>query len=246
MPEIAVLWGADHTRLGDIATGEVTRAGVALSRGRLAKDYQWVDPNEDAVLAAAEGARVLLAVADGHHGFDAARAAMLAVVEGTEALLDPHRQPAAVLVGVLEAARAAVAAALFEREDERSRSRTALSLALIDGNEVSVASHGDTSVLRVGGRGVHSLAAPTPFLGPRTPLPEVVRATLRDGDHVVVASDGFTDFTGRASAQALARATALGTALEAARRLVLDAFAGGAGDNVAVGVLLRDPSVGES
>lgn len=241
-----MLWGADHTVLGDIATGEVAGAGVALSRGRLAKDYHWVDPNEDAVLAAVGGGRVLLAVADGHHGFDAARAATQAVVEGTPVLLDPQQQPALALAAVLSSARAAVAAALFERDDERSRSRTALSLALVDGDEVHVASHGDTSVLRVGEHGVQSLAAPTAFLGPSTPPPEVVRASLRRGEHVVVASDGFTDFTGRSLAQALARATALGTAAEAARRLVLDAFAGGAGDNVAVGVLLaRVPSAGD-
>src|SRR5665811_2204355 len=63
----AVLWGNDHTELGEIGFTEVPPAGaIAISRGKFRKGYSYLDPNEDAVLIATDGTSWLLAVADGH------------------------------------------------------------------------------------------------------------------------------------------------------------------------------------
>ncbi|MFH1330493.1 MAG: hypothetical protein ABIJ48_07590, partial [Actinomycetota bacterium] len=79
---LAALWGTDHETLGEIALEEVTPSLVAaLSRGRYPKGYPHLDPNEDGALAASDGTAAVLAVVDGHNGFDAARAALQAVHE---------------------------------------------------------------------------------------------------------------------------------------------------------------------
>jgi len=60
----AALWGDEHTELGEIAVAPLLpQAAVALSRGKFPKGYPHLDPNEDAVLAATDGANWLLPVA---------------------------------------------------------------------------------------------------------------------------------------------------------------------------------------
>ncbi len=84
----AALWGDEHTELGEMAVAPLRpSAAVALSRGKFPKGYPHLDPNEDAVLAATDGVTWLLAVADGHNGFDAARAAVAALQTGAAAIL---------------------------------------------------------------------------------------------------------------------------------------------------------------
>jgi len=72
----ALLRGRDHTRLGMIAAVAEGRAAIALSRGGAAKSYRHRDANEDAALFAEGAGGILLAVADGHGGCDAAEAAL--------------------------------------------------------------------------------------------------------------------------------------------------------------------------
>ena len=73
----ALLLGEDHTELEEVAITEVTpNLAIGISRGRFPKGYPHVDPNEDAVYAATDGTTTVLVVADGHQGFDAARAAI--------------------------------------------------------------------------------------------------------------------------------------------------------------------------
>src|SRR4030065_278031 len=72
----AALWGPDHETLGEVEVREVTASlAMALSRGKFPKGYPHVDLNEDGALAATNGPAAVLAVADGHNGLDAARAA---------------------------------------------------------------------------------------------------------------------------------------------------------------------------
>jgi len=72
----ALLRGRDHTRLGMTAAVAEGRAAIALSRGGAPKSYRHHDPNEDAALFAEGEGGILLAVADGHGGCDAAEAAI--------------------------------------------------------------------------------------------------------------------------------------------------------------------------
>ena len=72
----ALLRGRDHTRLGITAAVAEGRAAIALSRGGAPKSYRHRDPNEDAALFAEGEGGILLAVADGHGGCDAAETAV--------------------------------------------------------------------------------------------------------------------------------------------------------------------------
>ena len=68
----ALLRGRDHTRIGITAAVAEGRAAIAISRGGAAKAYRYRDPNEDTALFAQGEGGVLLAVADGHGGCQAA------------------------------------------------------------------------------------------------------------------------------------------------------------------------------
>jgi serine/threonine protein phosphatase PrpC len=72
----ALLRGRDHTRLDITAAVAEGRAAIALSRGGAPKSYRYRDPNEDAALFAHGEGGILLAVADGHGGCDAAEIAV--------------------------------------------------------------------------------------------------------------------------------------------------------------------------
>lgn len=241
------LLGSDSTVLGEVSSSQIGRAAVALSRGRFPKPKTWVDPNEDAVLAAHIGDHWLLAAADGHLGFDAARAAMQVINDGASQILSDHRDGRPVMTSVIDEAREAVAQALSVVDEERFDSRTALSVVLVRGDEAFAMTCGDSSIFLVRSRRVRavtSVTTPTRFLGPQTPPPPVVHLRLRAGDGLAVVTDGFTDFLGRGTVPALRREMSGPTPEGAARGLVGAAFAGGAGDNVGVAVLLPQSRAG--
>jgi len=233
------LWGDRNVVLGQVATAVLEpRAGLAISRGRLPKRYRYLDPNEDAVLAAAGPAGWLLAVVDGHSGFDAARAALGTVEREAGVLLErDDLEPVVAVHQLFVAARKAVAAALGKVGRERQASRTALSIALVTGDQVHGASLGDTVALRLGGDDVEEIGTAGPFLGPGTLAPQVYWAPFDQGDRLLVASDGLMDYLGQQWEECLREAAAASDLADAAHRLVLHAFNGGAGDNVAVGLL---------
>jgi serine/threonine protein phosphatase PrpC len=239
--QVAALWGDEHERLGEIATASLEPcAAIALSRGRFPKAYDHVDPNEDAIMVAGGPAGWVLAVADGHNGFDAARAALGAVaLEVAPMLATEVGDPAAAVAGLFELARQAVARDLDGLRRPRSASRTALSVALVAGERLCTASLGDTLVVRVRGRRLAEVGQTGPFLGPDTPPPEPRSVELRPGDVVLAASDGLLDFVGATWTERLVEAGRVPDRSAAVRGLVLNAFAGGAGDNVAVGLLAR-------
>jgi serine/threonine protein phosphatase PrpC len=233
-----VLWGDRHVVLGQVAAASLEpRAALAISRGQSAKPYPYVDPNEDAVLAAAGPAGWLLAVADGHNGFDAARAALGAVERAAGRLLEQDGlDPATAVHQLFGAARKAVIEALAGAGRPRQASRTALSIALVAGGRIHGASLGDTVALRLGDE-FEEIGAEGPFLGPGSLLPRVYWAPFNHGDRLLVASDGLMDYLGPRWEECLREAAEATDLTAAARQLVLHAFSGGAGDNVAVGLL---------
>lgn len=232
---IAALWGDEHPELGEIATARLDPAvELALSRGRLPKPYPYLDPNEDAVVAATDGAAYLVAVADGHSGFEAARAALRAVLESASSLLgDPDGE--AAVRGGFQAAHQAVTSVVAAAEGPRRSSRTALSLARVRDGRLHAAGRGDTVVVLVRGETGRLLVRRVDFLGPESDLDRLVveEAELQPEDRLVLASDGLSDFLGPDWTTVVAR-TALGA--RPAEGLLRAAFAGGAGDNVAVAV----------
>lgn len=129
----ALLRGRDHAALGVYGAIAEARVAIAISRGGWAKQYAYVDPNEDAVAFAHGERAILLAVADGHSGFEAAEVALEHLLEHPA----PHWTGGAGPPAGTEAWRRHAVAALSdaavqigsERRDG-SRSRTTLTLAL--------------------------------------------------------------------------------------------------------------------
>lgn len=228
------LVGSDHRDLGQISSQPVgPRAAVALSRGRHPKGYPSVDPNEDAVLIHTDGERWLMAVADGHWGIDAAEAAVDALASRSTELLamDPEVAPEAALRLAAEAV-----AAIGKRQASTERSRTSLSVAVVGRGAVYHAGVGDSTLFLVGRTLVRRIAAAGPFLGSTQSLrPQTGKHVLHRGVMVLLATDGLTDFLGPGWRRRLRRARAE-TPTNTARALVQAAFAGGAGDNIAIAV----------
>ncbi len=228
------LLGEDHPDLGEVAAADLgPDLALALSRGRFRKWYPYVDPNEDAVVAARAGSAILLAAIDGHHGFEAARATAQAVTEHHAALLsDPG--PGA-LGAVLVAAHRAVTDALAGLEPPRVDSATAVTLVVATPGRAWVSAVGDTVAVRAERRRCEVVSGTGGFLDPRFDPADATTADLelRSGDVVLVASDGIVDFLGRRWERWLA---ATARAAPDMRTLVDEvvgaAFAGGAGDNV--------------
>ena len=231
----AVLWGPDHQSLGQVALETVSPSlAAALSPGRYPRGYPHLDPNEDGVLVFTDGVASVLAVADGHSGFDAARAALQVVLAQAGALLSGTPQEA--LAGCFAAATEAVGAAVAGLEGERAASGTALTVAIVEPTRMTVAGLGDCRAVVVRGKRARKVGSPGPFL--RSPAEHtavaVHRVGLRPGDRVLVATDGLFEFLGRDWERLLAGLASEGDAGAVARRAVEAAFRGGAGDNIAV------------
>lgn len=239
------LYGDDHPDLNDVATAELGEAAaIALSRGRYPKVDPHPDPNEDGVVAAVGAAGWLLAVADGHHGFDVARTALRTVADAAESLLAHDPKPGDVRQ-LCEAAMDAGARAAGEAQGPRRDSDTALSLVVVAGSRLLVANYGDTVVARVRGNRAKVLSGPQPFLRVATEPPQPRRMRLRAGDRVVAASDGVTDFLGRDWPSRMAELTEPATdPLQAVRALPAAAMDGGAGDHLAAALLVHRSAAG--
>jgi serine/threonine protein phosphatase PrpC len=236
------LWGDEHIDLGEIAVaGLPPQAAIAISRGKYPKGYSYLDPNEDAVLAATDGHNWLLAVVDGHDGFDAARAALNAVrINADATLAGSATGPESALRDALGAAKEAVGDALVDVEGERSASATAVTLTSVTGGRLTTLTMGDTAAVLVSNGKARRIGKPTRFLDPNSDLVTAHLATAewKDGDRLVVASDGLFDFVGRSPTRVLARLTAQHlNPSDLAKGAIESAFAGGAGDNIAVAAL---------
>lgn len=199
---LALLRGREHVELGAIDVVAEGCAAIAISLGGARKRYAHVDPNEDAALLAIGEGGVLVAVADGHHGFEAAEVAL----EYLATHPAPHWTEPGVLradswrrqaSAVLEDANRAIRAERAHLEDGPC---TTLVFALVLPAEGALlyAGIGDSHLFRVGEDGaVRDLTA------------------RRDGKPCFL---GQTD----ADAQTLAERGAIGSAsLAGARALVL-------------------------
>ena len=236
------LFGDDHIALGEIAVGEIPpRLALALSRGKFPKGYAHLDANEDGCLIATDGVSSVLAVVDGHSGFDAARAALLAVEAHTlDLLAQASTAPRKALLSCVEAAGAAVTATVSDQMGDRAGSRSTLAVALMSQDRLTVVGLGDSGVALVRGSKAQHILPSAPFLGPGTDMSSVSVAAddIESGDRVVVATDGLFDFLGRDWHHRLAGLAAEAAPAALARQAVEAAFMGGAGDNIAVAVAL--------
>ena len=261
----ALLRGREHLELGAVDAVAEGPVALAISRGGAPKGYAHQDPNEDGALFALGAGGVVVAVADGHRGFEAAEVALEYVANHPA----PHwTEPGAVrpaswrrqASAVLEDANRAI---LVERGESEVGPRTTLSLALVLPAEgvLLYAAIGDSHVYLADEKGVRDLAArperKAAFLGQDAALAEVLEARAAIGEAplsgaraLVLASDGLTeqgigfDDPGRAIQDALDAAAAEPPALRplaAARGLAERACASHrrrrSGDNIVCAVV---------
>jgi serine/threonine protein phosphatase PrpC len=226
------LLGRHWPELGPLALVELDDGGaLALSRGAQPKSYAHTDPNEDAALMVRLPAGVLLAVADGHNGLEAAELAIVRAQAGADFLLAATGADFRVRIcELLDDVRA--------RLTRGSRSRATLVLAALHADRVELASFGDAYAFRSG--------SPTPLIPPNAILvgsdhsPRDIeparwyRSCERaPGERVALVSDGVINFMPDPSEIPGLLAAATGD-LACVRTIALAALRGGAGDNVAV------------
>jgi serine/threonine protein phosphatase PrpC len=264
------LRGADHERIGEIATLAEGPAAIALSRGGAAKTYRYRHPNEDAVGLQRGAGGHLAVVADGHGGREAAEIAVDWVLEElAPAWLAPH---AGELTASFERAARDAAAALHAAilraglAPDPNPCRTTLSVALVRPAEGWLGhwSVGDSHVFEVGATGAREpcgLAdARAAYLGTAAVSPEWLRERVRvcagSSEHIrclVLATDGLSEIgigvanpagvVAEVVGQASARTTdlrPLATARGVVERALASQSAQRAGDNVAAAVLWVD------
>ena len=199
------------------------------------KGYPHVDPNEDAVCAGSLDGKYLLAVADGHNGFEAAFAAITAVHDEAGALLE--LPPGEAAAKAMSLAAAAVRSTLLDRDDVRRESGTALGIAVVCDGRVGVSIAGDVTIALIGKRRAQCLGRNGAFLNVGGPSGAPgTSARLKDDKALLVASDGLIDFLGQGWEAELP--TVLdGDPLVDVTRLIELAGQRGAGDNVSAALL---------
>jgi len=237
------LLGRDWTELGPLALAELPDGGaLALSRGAYPKAYAHTDPNEDAALLVRAQSGVLLAVADGFNGTDASELAIERVRAHAPELIEASGADFRAELG-------RVAADVRAALRPRARSRSCLVLAALRGERCELASLGDSNAFVAGDP--NPLARQNALLlGNPERLPEgrpelfhwpVARPA---GARIALMSDGVTNFV-----EDLSRIPRLlaesASDVDAARAVAELAFAGGAGDNVAVAVFAGRAGPGE-
>ena len=156
----ALLRGRDHVTLGAVDAVAEGAAAVALCRGGAEKTYPHTDPNEDAGLFVLGEAGVLLAVADGHRGSEAAEVALehLAAHPGPQWTAPGGVTPETWRRQALAVLWDAQQQILLERGEGGARTTLALALLLPATDRVLYAAVGDSHVFRVRGDQVVDLA----------------------------------------------------------------------------------------
>lgn len=262
----ALLRGREHHHLGSVDVVAEGPAAVAISIGGAPKSYAHTDPNEDAAAFALGPAGRLVAVADGHRGFEASEVILEHLLEHpaphwtAPGGVTPDAWSRHALAAVADANAAVLGEGALPGE---SHARTTLALAVVRPEEDALlfACIGDSLLFRVGAAGVEELAPPAEaegyFLGHG---PESVdslekkcrvgSAPLADTVALVAVTDGLSErHVGvedppAAVAEALAAAAAARAPLRPgvlARALCERALAAHrrnpSGDNVAAAVL---------
>ena len=204
----AILRGREHTRMHWVDVVSEGATAIAISRGGAHKPYHHLDDNEDAAgfWRGTEG--IVLAVADGHNGFEASEVAVEYV------LRDPAPQwgePGGVDASHWERQAAAALcdanrSVLTERSsDPAVPSRTTLAIAMVKPREHALffACCGDSELFLVEDEQVRPLCQPgsvESFLGfaERDPrelrkLAQIGVVSLRGVAAVVAVTDGLTE-----------------------------------------------------
>ena len=206
----ALLRGREHEELGAIDAIAEGSAAIGICVGGAAKTYAHTDPNEDAALFAIGDAGTLVAVADGHRGFEAAEVAL----EHMAANPAPHWTAAGGVDAdgwdrqaraVLSDAHAQVHAEVDREGGAAPRTTLSLGLVLPDAGVLLYASLGDSHLFRVRGDQTLDLIsrsgdARKRFLGDRGRTPEEISACSHTGVEplhgvraVVLATDGLSE-----------------------------------------------------
>ncbi len=153
-PSIAILRGSESPIVGGVSVVSEGSAAISLSRGGFKKRYSHTDPNEDAAAFALGEAGVLLAVADGHNGCNAAEATLDELMLRAGTLLTRNGNTAdESWTKIALATIGAIQTSLVSRvaQGVRGHSRTTLALALVLPGEdlLAFASVGDSHIFRV-------------------------------------------------------------------------------------------------
>ena len=212
----AILRGREHPELRAIATLGEGPLAIALSRGGAAKTYPHTDPNEDAAAFASGPAGCVLAVADGHSGFEAAEVVIEHWLshpaphwtDGTDWKGEPAVPHEAWRRQALAALRDAGRDVLRERVQEGGGvAATTFSTLFVrrEGGEASLLCIGDSPIFAVDREGrAHQLApgedAAKGFLGSVDPDGEeleetcqIARVPLQEVAALVCATDGLSE-----------------------------------------------------
>ena len=208
-PTIAVLRGSESQIIGGVSVISEGSAAISLSQGGFKKRYSHTDPNEDAAAFALGEAGVLLAVADGHNGCDAAESAIDELMLRAGALLTRNgntadewwKKNALETIGAIQTALVSRVA-----QGVRGHSRTTLALALVLPGEdlLAFASVGDSHIFRVCPNevvdlGTHSeglrcfLGNPADDLGALAKNSVVGVESLANTRAVILATDGISE-----------------------------------------------------
>jgi serine/threonine protein phosphatase PrpC len=267
VPE-ALLRGREHTSMGAIAVIGEDACAIALSRGGARKPYRHKDPNEDvAGFVRGEGG-VLLAVADGHSGCEAAEIAFASLFASGGQDWTRREAPAddwsSLAANAICAAHAAILASVAQGGNQASRTTLALALVRPGDDLLAWASIGDSHVFGTRVDAAVELAAasrtPTIWLGSPSLAEDELRERIAAGHRtlaalraVVLATDGISErgIGFEAPGAAVLEVTELAAdcepqlrGLSAARSLIEQALEAHrrnrAGDNVATAVYWRD------
>jgi len=262
----ALLRGREHLDLGAVDAIAEGRAAVAISMGGARKAYAHTDPNEDAAAFALGRAGALLAVADGHRGFEASEVLLEHLLHHPA---PQWTEPGGVTaeawtrhaLAVLCDANAEILRERLHSEHGDARTTLALALVLPAQGLLLHAAVGDSHLFRVGREAVEDLAAPEGpeafFLGHGPETPESLARKARIGvcrleetRALVLATDGLSEkhvgvedpsATVAEVTRAAREAAPDRRALEAARGVLEAALAAHrrnpSGDNAAVAVM---------
>ena len=205
----AKLCGPEQTQIGNHAAVGRGVAAIGLSRGGAAKTYRYRDPNEDACAFATSPAGMLLAVADGHWGWEGSQAAVLRLIETHAASLLATGDS-----GHSESWEATARTLLVDLQQQILRAgghrgakppRTTLSLAIAfpERSLMNWLCVGDSLLFVVEEGGIHEIGAPVGaihYLGSPADDAERLYAharvgsrSLRDCRALVLATDGLSE-----------------------------------------------------
>jgi hypothetical protein len=167
-----LLRGRESVEIGAVQASSTEAVAAALTRGGAPKRYPYVDPNEDAALAAQGIHGSLIAVADGHWGHRAAERALDALLAEATEWLDGAARTADAWYRAMLTTIVAINHDVIATRCGDERSRTTLSFALVRSAEnlLAHASLGDSHLFvvdRIVASEIPHARKPT-FLGART------------------------------------------------------------------------------